>query len=132
MRQPTLRRQPVNLVSTKEAAERKKKLGLEGVQRPRGFGYVPLPDPAGAEYSDRERTDDAKKLFIEQCVRAYAAGILSHANPPPQRTIMHEIRKAGGNIKWLSINLGRQRIFHSEYCRLLRRPVPFEKVWQKK
>jgi hypothetical protein len=100
MRYPALRRQAGNLVTAKEAAARKKSLGLEGAQKPRGIGWAPPPD-TGETYSNKQRMDDARRAFIPQCARAYVAGTLTARSPGPPIRIAHEIRKSGGNIRWL-------------------------------
>jgi hypothetical protein len=43
MRQPILRCQPGNLVTAKEAGAKNKRLGLKGVQKPRGYGHGATP-----------------------------------------------------------------------------------------
>jgi hypothetical protein len=117
------------LATTKEAAERKEKLGLGTLKR-RGFGFEPLPDQSNPEYTEQQRLDDATKIHIGQCVCAYREQKLNATNPIPTKSILPAIRQVGGNVKWLSLDERRRRIFHVEYCRLLGRSVPYEKVWQ--
>jgi len=118
-----------NLVTAKEAAKRKDQLGL-GVQKRRGFGFEPLSESANPEYFDNERTDDATKIFIWRCVRAYREGTLTPTHPIPHNNIHATIRQTGGNIKWLSIDRRRRLMFHEEYCQLVKQRVPYEQVWQ--
>jgi hypothetical protein len=98
-----------------------------------GLGYRPPIDQSGkGEYSDTERMQDARRLFVSHCARAYAEKTLTSTVPTAPRSISQEVRRAGGNVRWLSIDLARQRTFHYEYCQLLGKAVPFDKVWQKK
>jgi hypothetical protein len=123
-------RRAANLVTAKEASDIKQRLGLEGVNRRRGFGFDPPSDAANPSCSDEERKKDADKIFIAECVKAYRRGTLSGTYPMPNSVLVKNIRRAGGNIKWLAADLSRRRTFHYEYCRALGRAVPYEDVWQ--
>jgi len=118
------------LTSTTEDGTRKKRLGLKDGERRRGWGFEPLPD-RGESYSDSERLSDARNVFIEDCARLYMHGKLTERNPTPSVRLAQEIRRAGGNVRWISINVYRQRTFHYHYCRLRGAHVPLEKVWRR-
>jgi hypothetical protein len=119
-----------NLTTSKEAADRKKKLGRDGPNKRRGFGFNPESDQSNPEYSNEERTRDATKIFIGQCAQAYRNGSLAATDPLAPRQIESVVRRFGGNIKWLSGDDGRRRSFHDSYCVLIKRRVPYEQVWQ--
>jgi hypothetical protein len=55
---------------------------------------------------------------------------LTATHPTQIKILASEIRRAGGNIKWLSSDASRRRAFYYEYCRLVRRHVPYDRVWQ--
>lgn len=79
-----------------------------------------------------ERAGTEKKLirsFISQCATAYAAGKLDASTPKPPKALFLPIRKAGGNIAWLSAQPRFQSLFHKDYCRVIGQDVPLEKVW---
>ena len=132
MRRPILRYQSGNLVTAKEAGEKNKRLGIKGVHKPRGYGHVVTTGSRTDEYTDKERADDAKRIFVAVCARAYRDHLLTSTSPMPPQRIRQEVRRAGGNIKWLSTDRARRHTFHYEYCQLLGRAVPFETVWQEK
>jgi hypothetical protein len=72
---------------------------------------------------------DARKIFISLCAGAYSQNTLTERNPIAPQTICREVQKAGGNIRWLSADSGRQHTFHFYYCEHVHKAVPFDKVW---
>ena len=120
---PTL--QPARVVTAREAADIERRLGLDGGRR--GIGFISSTDKG--EYSDSERMQDARKIFISLCAGAYSQNTLTERNPIAPQTICREVQKAGGNIRWLSADSGRQHTFHFYYCEHVHKAVPFDKVW---
>jgi hypothetical protein len=117
MRRSTLLPWSGNLVTAKEAAQRKEKLGLRVAKKRRGWGFKPTSGNSSSEYTKKERTADATKNFIGSCVRACLEDVLKSTNPTPPKILRREIRKAGGNTQWLFCDADRLHKFGDEFSR---------------
>jgi hypothetical protein len=81
MRQPILRCQPGNLVTAKEAGAKNKRLGLKGVQKPRGYGHGATPaQPAGEGSAKRFEKQEETSSGYQPTGRAEALSTTNTAN----------------------------------------------------
>ena len=117
------------LVASTELADRKEKLGLGGAHKRRGFGFTPTLEAPSSDVSEEE-WERLSSGFIAQCARAHREGRLSAKEPICGGAIGLEIRKAGGNLLWLSKNLFRRQRFLDAYSFQMGWAVPYDLVWK--
>src|SRR5688572_4715571 len=78
--------------------------------------------PTEKQIAEQEKLDVIQEKavvrdFISRCVREYAANKLTAKNPQAPPILRKRVANAGGNIKWLMLDVGYQSLFHQAYCR---------------